>query len=465
MNNNIKINMPINVRFIIDKLYEHSKPTYIVGGCVRDAILGIEPKDWDICTQAHPDEIIKILKPGIYNFENNEIHIKNIIPTGIKYGTITFNINDELYEITTFRKETGYSDNRHPDKIIYADDIFSDLARRDFTCNSMAYNNFNGLIDPYNGYYHIQSKILCSTGSANDRFKEDALRILRAIRFASKYNWQLTADMHTSILDCYNSIATISKERIRDELCKILQCEYCDSFLWKYSEIIALIIPELKNCIGFEQHNPYHEYDVYTHMLKTIKNCPSKDIITRFALFLHDIGKPQCAIKDEKDPTRLHFYGHGEVSAHIAKKVVSDLKFDNDTKHKIEELVLHHDTQFTVSERFIRKWLNKIGPEQFERLLDVRESDIKGQRKEFYNERLEKIRNMRKLYQEMMTKEQCFNLKDLNIKGNDLIALGIKKGPIIGQILNELLEKVINEELENDQEILINYVKQHKLQE
>lgn len=454
----LRIDMPTNVRFILDTLSDHNKPTHIVGGCVRDAIMGITPKDWDICTLADPSEIKHYLKPGIYKYDDTEIHIKNIIDTGIKFGTVTFNINDELYEITTFRKETGYSDNRHPDEIIFANNLLDDLKRRDFTCNSMAYNDFDGLIDPFHGYEHIHGGILCATGSANDRFAEDALRILRAIRFATKYNWQITADIHTAILSHYKLLSNISKERIRDELCKILSGKIYKRILFQYSDVIAYIIPEFEKCIGFDQCNPYHEFDVYGHILETLMHCPSNDLITKIALFLHDIGKPDRAVKDEKDPTRLHFYGHNETSAIIAEHILTDLKFDNDTKYKVTELISHHDVQFTPTKRFIRKWLNKIGIDQFERLLDIRRADIKGQRKEFYNERLNKVNTVKQLYIEMMKEEQCFKLSDLKINGNDLILLGIKKGPNIGKVLNELLDKVIDEELNNTHESLKDYV-------
>lgn len=460
---NFKINMPNEVHFIIDKLTAAGFKAYIVGGCVRDSILGKEPNDWDLCTNAKPSDMLSILTKGNYPTQNGNMKVSQPILTGVEYGTITFSINNELYEVTTFRKETGYSDGRHPDKIEYAKTIEEDLARRDFTCNAMAYNDKEGLIDPYDAYFHTTGKMLFSVGMAYERFQEDALRIMRALRFASKYHWIIDSNTSISIHDNRDNLLHISKERIQEELCKIL-VEDCADILLEYPDVIKTIIPEMKDCIGFHQHNPYHDYDVYTHILETIRYCPSNDLITRLSLFFHDIGKPKCAVKDEKDPTRLHFYGHNHISAEMTDKILKDLHFDNETRKKVVELVEYHDTPFTVSEKFIRKWLHKIGPEQFERLINVRESDIKGQKKEFYEERMEKVNNLRSLYQEMMTKEQCFTLKDLKIKGKDLMTLGYKEGPVIGEILNHLLQKVINGVLENDIDILTNYIMNYNVE-
>lgn len=460
---NIKIKLPNEVQFLIEKLEAAGFPTYIVGGCVRDSILEREPNDWDLCTKATPGEMLSILTRGTYLTKDGNIKIGEPILTGAGYGTITFSLNGNLYEITTFRKETGYSDGRHPDKIEYAKTIEEDLARRDFTCNAMAYNEREGLIDPYGAYFHTTGRMLFSVGMAYKRFEEDGLRIMRALRFASKYHWLIDSSTSISIHDHRNQLLQISKERIQEELCKIL-VEDCADILWEYPDVIKTIIPEMGDCIGFKQCNPYHEHDVYIHILETIRNCPSKDVITRLALFFHDIGKPRCAVKDEQDPTRLHFYGHGEVSAEMTDKILKDLHFDNETRKVVVELVKYHDTEFTVSERFIRKWLHRIGQEQFERLMDIRESDIKGQRKEFYEERLQKVEDLRSLYQEMMKKEQCFSLKDLKIKGKDLMTLGYKEGPVIGEILNHILQKVIDGDLENDIDILTNYIMNYNVE-
>lgn len=450
--------MPREAKFVINTLKKHGHESFIVGGCIRDALLGITPHDWDLCTSATPEEMLDIFHQCMYvDAEKQEGYdVENIITTGIDYGTVTLVINGEPYEITTFRKEQGYSDGRHPDHIEYAKTIEEDLSRRDFTCNAMAYNDEVGLVDPYEAYWHIKGNMLIPVGMAYERFEEDALRIMRALRFASRYHWDIETGASISMHKLKHKLQNVSKERISTEFCKILK-EDCADILAFYPDIVKEIIPEMGECVGFLQRNPYHQHDVYTHILETIRNCPSNDMITRLALFFHDIGKPRCAVVDEKDPNRLHFYGHGEVSAEMTNEILRRMKFDNATREAVVELVRHHDAEFTVSERFVRKWLHKIGPEQFERLMDIRESDIKGQRKEFYTERLQKVQDLRALYTTMMEQEQCFSLKDLAVNGKDLITAGYKPGPVIGEILDTLLQKVMDGELENDVDTLMWY--------
>lgn len=457
MNNKIKINMPKEVEFLIEELQDAGYDSYIVGGCVRDALLDREPHDWDLCTSATPEEMLQVFKKKNYIDVGNleEYKINNILTIGEKYGTLTFIVNNESYEITTFRKETGYADGRHPDKIEYAKTVEEDLARRDFSINAMAYNHKEGLIDPYNGMQDLlKDKILRCVGIPEDRFKEDALRIMRALRFLAKYDLSPEKNTYLAMTSCQKKLNNISKERVSSELCKLL-VENCTRVLLTFLDVVSTIIPEMAPCFNFKQKNPYHQYDVYIHILKTIENCPSKDIITRLALFFHDIGKPRCTEVDRHDPNRLHFYGHGEISAEMADEIMRRMKFDNETRKAVVELVYYHDSPFEVTEKHIRRWLNKIGPKQFERLMDIRESDVKGQRKEFYEARLQKVNDVRSLYKEMMEKEQCFSLKDLAVSGNDLIKIGYQQGKELGTALNELLELVINGEIENDEQALL----------
>lgn len=447
MNNDIKINIPKDANELIHILQKSGHKAYVCGGCVRDAFLNKDPHDWDICTSATPEEMLKILRPNYH-----------VIPTGLKHGTITVMVHKEPYEITTFRKEAEYSDRRHPDKVEFVSDIKEDLARRDFTINAMAYNNEEGLIDPFNGKQDLLNKTIRCVGNAKDRFNEDALRMLRAIRFAAVLDFDI--DVNTSLYIHYlnNQIKNLSWERITSEFCKIASTNKFHEMLYFYTDIFNIFIPEIKPMLGFDQKNPYHQYDVFTHTLYALKNCPSNDLITKLAVFFHDIGKPNCAIPDEKDPNRLHFYGHGEVSAKIVDKIMRRMKFTNEIREKVRELVYYHDSQFEVSEKHVRRWLNKIGPEQFERLLDIREADICGQKKEVNPARIEKVEKVRAIYKSIMEKEQCFSMKDLAINGNDLIAIGYKPGKELGNILNTLLQMVIDDEINNNKDEMIAYL-------
>ena len=314
------IKIPKDVASIIDQLDEHGYDAYVVGGCVRDSILGRTPNDWDICTSATPDQMIAI-------FEDYEV-----IPTGLQHGTITIVINHTPYEITTFRIDGKYLDNRRPDKVSFTTDIVQDLSRRDFTMNSMAYNPKVGLVDPYNGQQDIQSKVIRCVGNADDRFNEDALRIIRALRFASVYGFEISSDTAQSIHNNAGLLNNIAVERINVELCKLLCGKGVLDILLNYSDVIATIIPEIKPCIGFNQNNRYHQYTIYDHIAHAVSNYTGQDIIVKVALLLHDIGKPLCYTEDENGG---HFYGHGEPSRDIAEEVVRRLKFDNYTQKNV----------------------------------------------------------------------------------------------------------------------------------
>lgn len=441
-----KIDIPFNANVIIHLLQNNGHTAYVVGGCVRDSIMGRKPHDWDICTSATPDQMLEIFKD--YKF----------IETGLKHGTITIVIDGEQYECTTYRIDGEYSDNRRPDTVTFTNDLIEDLKRRDFTINAMAYNDDEGLIDPFDGMLCISQKLICCVGSPEERFNEDALRIMRAMRFAAQLNFHIDPYTHIAMIRLSDNLKNISVERINSELCKTMVSDD-PSFLFTLNRyILGKVIPEIEGMIGFEQRNPYHQHNVFNHTIQAIKNCTSTDLITRLAVLFHDIGKPHC-YQDGEDGVR-HFKGHGRVSADMTDEIMKRLKFDNDTRNSVVQLVYYHDATFEVGKKYIKRWLNKIGVDQFRRLLDVRRADIKGQKIDYDKDRIEKVDNIERLLDEVLEENQCFTLKDLAVNGRDLMQIGYKSGKELGETLNMLLDGVINEEFENDKDYLLNVAKE-----
>lgn len=435
------INIPSNANALIHLLQSYGYNAYVVGGCVRDSILGRNPHDWDICTSATPSEMLEIFKN------------KRVIETGLQHGTITVVVDGESYEITTFRIDGDYSDNRRPDNVTFTTSLEADLSRRDFTINAMAYNDEEGLIDPFGGLEDIEHHQINCVGCAKDRFEEDALRILRAIRFAAQLEFSIMPETDWQIHQQYTNLKNISKERINSEFSKIaITNDFCVELLL-YKDVFSFFIPEITDTIGFGQNNPYHDYDVFGHTVHAIENCDSADLITRLAVLFHDIGKPHC-YQDGEDGIR-HFKGHGKASCDIVDSIMSRLRFDNKTRHDVAELVYYHDATFEVGAKYIRRWLNKIGPEQFKRLLDVRKADIMGQKYKYDKERIKKVEVIGRLLKEVLQEDECFSMKSLAINGNDLINIGYKSGKELGNTLNILLQMVIDDEILNEKEELL----------
>lgn len=438
------INIPTDANDLIHTLQNYGHSAYVVGGCVRDSILGRTPNDWDICTSATPSEMLEIFKDS------------KVIETGLQHGTITVVVNGEPYEITTYRIDGAYSDNRRPDEVVFTNSLIEDLKRRDFTINAMAYNDDEGLIDPFGGLEDLESKIIRCVGSPVDRFNEDALRMLRAIRFAC----QLEFNVHPSIgwqlgyTDIIEKLNNISIERINSEFIKIINTnQFHKRMVWN-NGVFSLFIPELKNMISFPQNNPYHSYDVFMHTVHALEKCESDDLIVKLAVFFHDFGKPHC-YQDGEDGIR-HFKGHGKVSAEITNTIMKHLKFDNETRNKVVELVYYHDATFEVGNKYVKRWLNKIGEEQFKRLLEVRKADIKGQKEDYEQSRIDKVNNIEQILEEVLQENECFSLKDLAINGNDVKKMmRLKEGKDIGHWLNVILNKVIDGELNNNRDELI----------
>lgn len=432
----LTIKLPPDVTYLLNKLENAGYEAYVVGGCVRDSIMRRVPHDWDICTSALPSQIFEV-------FENNVT-----LPIGVEHGTIAVIQDGVAYEITTYRIDGEYSDNRRPDSVQFTSNLIEDLKRRDFTINAIAYNPNEGIIDPFDGIEDIKNERIDCVGSAEDRFNEDALRILRAIRFCAQLDFVPSSDVMNQITKQKHLLDNISKERIQSELIKIVTSENLCVQMCVYPGIFCQIVPGFKPCIHFDQCNKYHKWDVWTHTFKAVQNAEDKDLITKLAIMFHDIGKPVCYQTDD-DGTR-HFKGHGKVSADITDAVLRNLKFDNKTRNAVVQLVLHHDSTLVAREKHIRRWINKLGHEQFLRLLDVREADIKAHADEWIDINLYELNQVRQRYEELIKQETCFTLSDLKINGLDLINIGFKEGKDLGRVLNLCLDKVLDGEIENE---------------
>jgi len=431
----------------IKKIMEHFETkgfqAFLVGGCVRDFILGKIPSDYDIATNALPAQVKEIFKQF------------TVVETGIEHGTVTIVTGVGKVEVTTYRIDGKYKDGRRPEGVFYTDTIEQDLARRDFTINAIAYSPERGIIDPYGGQGDIKRGIIRCVGDPDKRFKEDYLRILRGIRFVSVTGFSLERNTAEAMKRVKTNISFVAVERIREEFIKILCGEYVEKALLEHREFIETVIPTIGKSFDFNQNNPYHIFDVYRHTVEVVKNTPSQKAL-RLAAFFHDIGKPFTYSEDKKGIG--HFYGHGKVSTEITKEVMSNLKFDNETKTRVKLLVKYHDREILPDKKAIKKFLIKNPVSLMEDLLILKKADISGQNPKLIS-RLEEIEKIGKILKEIVEEGACFTLKDLAIKGDDLIKLGIKPGKNIGEILNDCLNKVVNEELSNTCAELIKYVK------
>lgn len=441
--------IPKEVKYLLHRLDKAGYEAYIVGGCVRDMYLGRIPHDWDITTSATPDEI-----ENLFNKDHK------VFDTGKEYGTIVVMHKGKPYEITTYRSDGNYSDCRRPDSVSFTKNLLNDLKRRDFTMNAMAYRPERdvGLVDPYNGTEALDAGVVHCVGKAYNRFAEDGLRIMRALRFAAQLNFDIEKTTSEAIHRKVYLLDKISKERIQNELVKILESKNCGNNVMRdYSDVMVQIIPEIKPMIGFEQNNPYHSYDVWEHTLHCMNNIPDNaDIIIRLAILLHDIGKPLSYTEDENSIG--HFYGHANISAEIAYKILTNLKFSNEIIEKTIQIIGIHDVVFTPTKAAVKRLLNKIGEEQFRRLLILRKCDIHGQTTYAKDDRIERIDKVEETLNWIISQKECFNLKDLAINGKDLIAMGIPEGKIIGTILNTCLSYVIDGTVENDKDQLFKIV-------
>jgi len=436
-----EIRLPNEVKLIINTLTTHGFSAYAVGGCVRDALRGTEPHDWDICTSAPPEKI-------------KEVFAKyRTVDTGIRHGTITVVMSCGSYEVTTFRIDGVYSDGRHPDTVTFTDSIVEDLSRRDFTINAMAYNPDKGLFDPFGGRHDLAHGIIRCVGCSTDRFNEDPLRILRAMRFASVFNFDIHPDTKDAIRFCRGRLCEVSKERIAAELSRMLVGCNIASVMLDFPDVFSEIIPELGGCVGFDQKNPHHKYDVYTHIAYAVFSYGEDDLSVKLALFLHDIAKP--IMYTETDDGIRRFLGHELIGAKMAENILRRLRYDNKTIDEVVSLILHHDSNIADTNKCVRRWMNRIGERRFGQLLDVMESDACAKSDDVYIKKREHLSKVRCIYEDILLSGMCFSLKDLKIDGNDILYIGLPQGKAIGEILRFLLDRVISGEIENDRDVLL----------
>lgn len=436
----MNIVLPKNVKIIIDNLKKNNFEAFIVGGCVRDSIIGLTPHDWDICTNAKPEEI----KECFESF--------NTFDSGIKHGTISIVLDGEVFEVTTYRIDGTYSDNRRPDSVTFTSDITKDLARRDFTINAMAYNEQSGLIDPYGGKNDLHDKIIRCVGNPDFRFKEDALRIIRALRFASVFNFVIDDETSESIHKNADLLKNIAVERISVEFNKLLCGNGAEDILNNYRDVIAVFIPEIKPMFDYNQHTKHHNRDLWRHTTYSVKSVDNNPLL-RMSMLLHDIGKPKACKRDVDGS--YHFKGHPKYSAEMTEAILHRLKYPTDFIETCITLIKYHDVRFSGSKRQLRHVMSAIGDKNVELLLKIQRADIMAQSDYKHKEKLEKLDLACQAYKEILADKDCFTLKQLEINGNDIKNLGVSEGVKIGKILKMLLSLVIEDKLENEKSALI----------
>lgn len=438
-----QIRLPDKVKYIITQLEAAGYEAYAVGGCVRDSLLGREPSDWDVTTSAKPQQVKEVFR--------------HTIDTGIQHGTVTVMLDREGFEVTTYRIDGEYEDSRHPKEVIFTGNLIEDLKRRDFTINAFAYNDRGGVVDAFDGVKDLEKGIIRCVGEATERFGEDALRLLRAVRFSAQLGFTIEANTKTAIRELAPSLANISAERIQTELVKLLMSENPDYMREAYElGITRVVLPELDIAFATAQNNPHHQYTVGEHLMQTLLHIRA-DKSLRIAALLHDIGKPAARTTDEEGID--HFHGHVEVSEQMAVDILKRLKFDNDTIAKVQKYIRYHDYKPEPNARAVRRAINKIGAEYFPQILEIRRADTMAQSDYQRSEKLALIDEINQLYTEIMEKNQCISLKTLEITGNDLIALGVPTGKRIGEILNQLLDEVLQNPENNTYENLIEKAK------
>lgn len=436
----IKILLPEKVNMIIKTIQAAGFEAYAVGGCVRDSILRRIPDDWDITTSANPQEIKKIFK--------------RTIDTGIQHGTVTVMMDKEGFEVTTYRIDGEYEDSRHPKEVTFTSNLREDLRRRDFTINAMAYNEEVGLIDIFGGISDIEKKIIRCVGDAKERFTEDALRMMRAVRFSAQLGYSIEEGTKEAIKELAPNLKNISAERIQVELVKLVVSNNPDYLKVAYETgITAQVLPEFDLCMETDQNNPHHKYSVGEHILHSMKYIEN-DKVLRLTMLFHDMGKPEAKTIDEKGIH--HFHGHNRISQEIANEVLRRLRFDNDTIHKVKALVYFHDYHPALTDKSVRKFITKIGKELVPLYLRVQKADVLAQSEYKRDEKLAKIEEVSKIYDGIIERGECLSLKELAVNGKDLMDCGISPGKEIGEILEYFLEMVIADPSLNKKEILLN---------
>lgn len=436
------VHLPEQVKFIISEIEKAGFEAYAVGGCVRDTILEREPSDWDITTSAKPEAIKSIFS--------------HTIDTGIQHGTVTVMLEKNGYEVTTYRIDGEYEDNRHPKNVIFTPNLIEDLKRRDFTINAMAYSEKKGLVDEFDGIGDIERKVIRCVGNPYERFSEDALRIMRAVRFAAQLGYEIEDQTREAMKELSPNLKDISAERINVELTKLLISNHPDYIRDAYElGITKVIFPEFDEAMKTEQNHPHHCYTVGEHTLHALTEVEN-DKVLRYTLLFHDMGKPATRTTDEEGLD--HFYGHAELSSKMANDICRRLKFDNDSRTKIVKLVKYHDLKIEETERAVRRAVAKVGEDLFPLLLKVKRADMlaKSDYKREENQRI--LAHIEALYHGILEKQQCLSLKTLAVTGKDLLDNGMQPGKEVGETLGRLLDMVLEDPEKNTKEYLLKQI-------
>ena len=433
------IQIPEHALTVVERLERYGYEAYVVGGCVRDSLLGRSPKDWDVCTNALPEEVLRVFK---------RFHV---IKTGLQHGTVTVMVSHQPVEVTTFRIDGDYSDNRHPDSVNFVSRVEDDLARRDFTINAMAYNPTRGLVDAFGGQEDLQARTIRCVGEPDARFNEDGLRILRALRFAARYDFSIETETAFSMHRNRHLLENVSVERIFTELKGILIGEGALSMMQAFPDIFTIIIPELAPAVGFDQCNPHHCYDVWTHTAHAVQAGPAEEVL-RLALLLHDIAKPATFTRSEDG--KGHFYNHGELGAAQARAILLRLKSDTATLQAVETLVREHDSMLPTTAPGMRRLIGRLGVERLQQLMAIKQADMSAQSTHEREQKVATLRAARLLLEDVLDEPPAFSVADLALNGRDLMTMGVKPGPAMGDILKTLLAEVQDELLDNTREAL-----------
>ncbi len=445
--------MPEAVKRIISKLQSAGYEAYAVGGCVRDAILGRTPEDWDITTSASPMEMKELFS--------------HTIDTGIQHGTVTVLYDHVGYEVTTYRLDGEYEDHRHPKQVTFTSELREDLRRRDFTINAMAYNEEQGLVDLFGGREDLERHVIRCVGDPMERFTEDALRIMRAARFSAQLGFSIDSETERAMKALAPDLKRVSAERVRTELTKLLLSDHPEKLETCFTcGITAVVLPEFDRMMEQSQVNQHHAYSVGLHTIKCLEYlhtdpayvAADKKIKTtlNYTMLLHDVAKPLCVTTDKNGFE--HFYGHQDMGAEIAVEILRRLKFDNDTIHGVKRLVKYHDARFQIKEdsrKALRRLMNKVGLEWMPYLFPIGRSDTSGQSETYYDSAMENIANLERMYKEIIAREECVCLRDLCVTGRDLMEIGFTSGPSLGQALAALLHEVIEDPEANEKEHLL----------
>lgn len=429
--------MPQEVRSLLARLESADYQGWAVGGCVRDTLRGAVPSDWDVTTDARPERVMALFG-------------ERAIPTGLKHGTVTVCAGETHVEVTTFRRDGTYSDHRRPDAVQFSFSLEEDLARRDLTVNAMAMDLRGHICDPFGGQEDLSRRVLRCVGDPLRRLDEDALRIMRTLRFAAVLGFTIEPDTSAALHRRAPLLADIAAERILVEMNKLLTGEYMASVLLAYPDVLGVFLPELLPCVGFDQRNVHHCYDVWTHSVYAA-SAIAPDAVLRWAMLLHDIGKPDCFTVDERGTG--HFYGHPARSAELAEAICRRLRMDKKSAQRIVTLVRWHDRDIPRTEKAVARAARQLGEDTLRQLLAVKRADNRAQ-SPLCRGRAADIDRAEAILDDLLARQSCFSLRELAVRGNDLTALGLR-GPAVGEALQRLLDAVMDGSVPNERPALL----------